>query len=255
MTAPRARLEIGTILNGQDGSLSVVSCLVFRERDREDGCFYSWEEWLLLGEGAQDVWLEVDHDTGEVFLYEPMPFTEPINARYLAPDQILTVTSGGVVYAARVTQVGAGELREVVGTADLRIRRGERLGYAELELTDAQGAITQATIDSHHLRDVLSYRKIPLPASEQRRRFGRVLYRPRLGRRSSSDHDLPRSVAAASAESGRRMALWLLGGIGIVTAMAVVAACDDDEEQGGSGSGSGGSYRPVHGGGGGGVGK
>lgn len=252
MTAPRARLRIGAVLDGQDGSLAVVSCLMLRERDREDGCFYSWEEWLLSGEGAQDVWLEVDHDTGEVFLYEPMPFTEPINARYLAVGQILTVTSGGVVYAARVTQVGVGELREIMGTADMRIQRGERLGYAELELTDAQGAITRATIDSHHLRDAVSYRKIPLPASEQRRRYGRVLYRPRLGRTASHD-DHPISGADSSAESGRRAALWLLGGIGIVTAIAVVAACDD--EQGGSGSGSGGSYRPVHGGGGGGVGK
>ena len=108
------------------------------------------------------------------------------------------------------------------------------MGYVELELTDASGSRTAVTMDSHNLRDLVSYRKRPLNAAAQKRVFGKVI----------STSGVPRA--------------FVLGALGI--APAAVAAvvlqgcerrrrCNEDEEN------CTGTTRPVYGGGGGGVGK
>ena len=43
------------------------------------------------------------------------------------------------------------------------------MGYAEVELTDARGATSRVTFDSHGYRDLVSYRKRRLGRAEQRR--------------------------------------------------------------------------------------
>lgn len=234
MSRARARLEVGEVLQGQERSLRVEGCLIFREWDHEDQKYYFWEEWQLSGMSSYDTWIEVEHDGGAVFLYEPMPFAEVLDPLSVVPGQRYALTSGGIVYDARVTQVGAGTLDQVLGRTTCRLGPGEAMAYVDLELTDPSGARTVATMDSHGMRDLVSYRKQHLNAAAQKRIFGKVI----------SQTGVPRA--------------FVLGALGL--APAVVAGvmlqgcerkrrCNEDEED------CTGTTRPVHGGGGGGVGK
>ena len=133
----RARLSPGEQLRGEGRPLSVTGCLLFKEWDPEDRKYYFWEEWQLSGMDDYDTWVELDHYDGRVYLYEPLRFVEQLDPGSLHPGQILTLTSGTDVYAARVVELGAGVLHETVGATSCRLARGEEMGYAEVELTDA----------------------------------------------------------------------------------------------------------------------
>ena len=72
MNGTRGNLQVGDLLQGTAGALSVTGCLLFKEWDTQDHCFYYWEEWQLIGASNADTWVEVDHDPGEVLFYEPV---------------------------------------------------------------------------------------------------------------------------------------------------------------------------------------
>lgn len=230
----RARLSPGEQLRGEGRPLSVTGCLLFKEWDPEDRKYYFWEEWQLSGMDDYDTWVELDHYDGRVYLYEPLRFVEQLDPGSLHPGQILTLTSGTDVYAARVVELGAGVLHEVAGTTSCSLARGEEMGYAEVELTDARGATSRVTFDSHGYRDLVSYRKRRLGRAEQRRLFGKA-----IAARSES------GSSGGSVRTGIIRVVVLL--LALVVVAAVATRC--------AGGGSGGGVRPVFGGGGGGVGK
>ena len=174
----RARLSPGEQLRGEGRPLSVTGCLLFKEWDPEDRKYYFWEEWQLSGMDDYDTWVELDHYDGRVYLYEPLRFVEQLDPGSLHPGQILTLTSGTDVYAARVVELGAGVLHETVGATSCRLAQGEEMGYAEVELTDARGATSRVTFDSHGYRDLVSYRKRRLGRAEQRHLFGKMIATP-----------------------------------------------------------------------------
>ena len=230
----RARLSPGEQLRGEGRPLSVTGCLLFKEWDPEDRKYYFWEEWQLSGMDDYDTWVELDHYDGRVYLYEPLRFVEQLDPGSLHPGQILTLTSGTDVYAARVVELGAGVLHETVGATSCRLAQGEEMGYAEVELTDARGATSRVTFDSHGYRDLVSYRKRRLGRAEQRRLFGKA-----IAARSES------GSSGGSVRTGIIRVVVLL--LALVVVAAVATRC--------AGGGSGGVVRPVYGGGGGGVGK
>ena len=230
----RARLSPGEQLRGEGRPLSVTGCLLFKEWDPEDRKYYFWEEWQLSGMDDYDTWVELDHYDGRVYLYEPLRFVEQLDPGSLHPGQILTLTSGTDVYAARVVELGAGVLHETAGTTSCSLARGEEMGYAEVELTDARGATSRVTFDSHGYRDLVSYRKRRLGRAEQRRLFGKA-----IAARSES------GSSGGSVRTGIIRVVVLL--LALVVVAAVATRC--------AGGGSGGGVRPVFGGGGGGVGK
>ena len=239
----RARLSPGEQLRGEGRPLSVTGCLLFKEWDPEDRRHYFWEEWQLSGMDDYDTWVELDHYDGRVYLYEPLRFVEQLDPGSLHPGQILTLTSGTDVYAARVVELGAGVLHEVVGTTSCRLAQGEEMGYAEVELTDAQGATSRITFDSHGYRDLVSYRKRRLGRAEQRRLFGKAIAAPTARPGSGSDQSVNSGI------------VWVMVMLVIMIVIIAVAQHADGSGSSGSGGGSGGVVRPVYGGGGGGVGK
>ena len=229
-----ARLSPGEQLRGEGRPLSVMGCLLFKEWDPEDRIYYFWEEWQLSGMDDYDTWVELDHYDGRVHLYEPLRFVEQLDPGSLHPGQILTLTSGTDVYAARVVELGAGVLHKKVGTTSCHLARDEEMGYAEVELTDAGGRTSRVTFDSHGYRDLVSYRKRRLGRAEQRRLFGKA-----IAARSES------GSSGGSVRTGIIRVVVLL--LALVVVAAVATRC--------AGGGSGGGVRPVFGGGGGGVGK
>ena len=240
----RARLSPGEQLRGEGRPLSVTGCLLFKEWDPEDRRHYFWEEWQLSGMDDYDTWVELDHYDGRVYLYEPLRFVEQLDPGSLHPGQILTLTSGTDVYAARVVELGAGVLHKKVGTTSCRLARDEEMGYAEVELTDAGGRTSRVTFDSHGYRDLVSYRKRRLGRAEQRRLFGKAIAAPTARPGSGSDQSVNSGI------------VWVMVMLVImIVIIAIAHHADGSGSDGSGGGGSGGVVRPVYGGGGGGVGK
>ena len=95
MSGTKANLQVGEMLQGSGGTLSVRGCLLFKEWDTQDNCFYYWEEWQLIGANDADTWVEFDHDPGEFLLYEPVRLQEKIEPWALAVGQGLQLTING----------------------------------------------------------------------------------------------------------------------------------------------------------------
>ena len=118
------KIKIGDILNGEKTRFRVEGCLVFEEKrlerkDEDDSAYtntiYRWEEWELVGFNNYDSWLEIDHYTRKVSIYEPIYFMEPIDPVNFRKGDTITLTEKGseeqkTVY---VEEVGEGTIVEV----------------------------------------------------------------------------------------------------------------------------------------------
>ena len=249
MNGTRANLQVGDMLQGSAGTLSVRGCLLFKEWDTEDRCFYYWEEWQLIGGSNADTWVELDHDPGEILFYEPVRLQEAIEPWALTVGQRLQLTINGTPHQAFVEEVTTGTLENAIGSPVCPLNIGETMTYVELRLTDPAGVTSRLTIDSHRFRDLLAYRKTPLSTAQQKQLFGRVLCnsRPVAGR------------------TGRNIGCAIVAAIvSVVLAVGLFSACSSSSRSTGgadststSDSNSSRTYRhrPVYGGGGGGVGK
>ena len=133
-------------------------------------------------------------------------------------------------------------LYETVGTTSCSLAQGEEMGYVEVELTDARGATSRVTFDSHGYRDLVSYRKRRLGRAEQRRLFGKAIAAPTTTR-SRSDESVNAGV------------FWVMMMLVIMIVIIAIAQHADGSGSSGLGGGSDDVVRPVYGGGGGGVGK
>ena len=239
MSGTKANLQVGEMLQGSGGTLSVRGCLLFKEWDTQDNCFYYWEEWQLIGANDADTWVEFDHDPGEFLLYEPVRLQEKIEPWALAVGQGLQLTINGTPHQAVVKEVTTGTLEEVIGSPVCPLNICETMTYVELALTDPAGVTSKLTIDSHRFLDLLAYRKTTLSKGRQKQLFGRVLYNSR-------------NVSGLVARNSRRA---LLSGAAVIgLAVGVFSSCT---RSGTSRTGTSGGYRnrTVYGGGGGGVGK
>ena len=236
MNGTRGNLQVGDLLQGSAGALSVTGCLLFKEWDSQDHCFYYWEEWQLIGASNSDTWVEVDHDPGEVLFYEPVRLQETIEPWALTVGQTMQMTTTGT-------------LENVIGSPVCPLNIGETMTYAEVRLTDPAGVTSRLTIDSHRFRDLLAYRKTSLSTAQQKQLFGRVLYNRR----------------SVTGRTGRNIGCAVVAAlVSIVLVGGLFSACSNLSRTSGdadptstSHSGSSRSYRhrPVYGGGGGGVGK
>ena len=249
MNGTRGNLQVGDLLQGTAGALSVTGCLLFKEWDSQDHCFYYWEEWQLIGASNADTWVEVDHDPGEVLFYEPVRLQEKIEPWALTVGQMMPLTINGVQHRGMVEEVTTGTLENVIGSPVCPLNIGETMTYAEVRLTDPAGVTSRLTIDSHRFRDLLAYRKTSLSTAQQKQLFGRVLYNRR----------------SVTGRTGRNIGCAIVAAfISIVLVGGLFSACSNLSRTSGdadptstSHSGSSRSYRhrPVYGGGGGGVGK
>jgi len=245
----RANLQVGDLLQGSAGALSVRGCLLFKEWDSQDHCFYYWEEWQLIGASNADTWVELDHDPGEVLFYEPVRLQETIEPWALTVGQKVQLTINGAPHWGLVEEVTTGTLENVIGSPVCPLNIGETMTYVEVRLTDLAGVTSRLTIDSHRFRDLLAYRKTTLSTAQQKQLFGRVLCNSR----------------PVARKAGRNIGCVIVAAfISVVLVGGLFSACSNPSRPSGdadptstSHSGSSRSYRhrPVYGGGGGGVGK
>ncbi len=287
MSGTRANLQVGDMLQGSAGNLSVTGCLLFKEWDVQDRCFYYWEEWQLIGGSDADTWVELDHDPGEILFYEPVRLQETIEPWALTVGQRMQLTIGGVVHQAVVEEVTTGTLENVIGSPVCPLNIGETMTYVEMRLTDQAGVTSRLTIDSHRFRDLLAYRKTSLSTAQQQQFFGRVLCNRRPvgggagwnsnrgpvgGGGSRNRNKRPvgggggrkKNKRPVTSRADRNIGCAVVGAIvSVVLVAGLFSSCSSSSRSNGadststSDSSSSRTYRhrPVYGGGGGGVGK
>ena len=95
MTRTRARLTVGEVLDGaQCGQLRVQGCLLYKEWDEEDRGF--------------SYWVEVDHDSDAVSLYELLPAADVIDPAWLDADRSVVLIGSLAGRRGRVAERGVG---------------------------------------------------------------------------------------------------------------------------------------------------
>lgn len=169
---PKARLKLDQILRGQKTNFRVAGCLIFKEWDAEDGQFYYWEEWELLGFDNYDSWVEFDHYSREISVYEPVRFySEKID-----PDQFRR----GRNYefedpiqgrqTVKLVEKGEGKIARIIGKNTHQVFEGEKMTYGTLT-----SPTYKVTVEKYNNREFDAYKKRVLSKKEQKEIFGRVL--------------------------------------------------------------------------------
>ena len=88
----KARLKINDVLRGTRTNFRAVGCLLFKEDNPETKQASYWEEWELTGLENYDSWVEYDHDSKVVSLYEPVRFAQRLEPETLAAGNEFTIT-------------------------------------------------------------------------------------------------------------------------------------------------------------------
>ena len=176
----KARLKINDVLRGKRTNFRAVGCLLFKEENPETKQTSYWEEWELTGLENYDSWVEYDHDSKVVSLYEPVRFAQRLEPEHLAAGNEFSITlEDGTVQTITVAEAGEGTIMAIHGKNAYQVFEGEPMAYASLYYTDAEtGATTTYTVEKYNRREYDVYRKTPLSDAQQKELFGRLI-RPR----------------------------------------------------------------------------
>ena len=104
----KANLKIGDVLGGTEPGLRAQACLLYKEWDEEDRGFSYWEEWELAGSDRREYWVEVDHDSDAVSLYEFLPAADVIDPAWLDADRSVVLIGSLAGRRGRVAERGVG---------------------------------------------------------------------------------------------------------------------------------------------------
>ena len=196
-----------------------------------------WEQWRLIDDDGQELWLEIRRDTNKVVLHEPVPVQPGVRGRPCTVE---------------VTNVRRAEIDHETGAVNHPNGALTATTCADLRVVDAHGSISTMVVDAHRLHTREIYSETGLSSSKQSRVFGRPVTRPWW---------IPGFVrrfwrwflTAISGASGS----WLTHLFWFVLLFVVMVLLEliDDDGFIPSGGGSFFRNRSVYGGGGGGVGK
>ncbi|MBD5785669.1 DUF4178 domain-containing protein [Cellulosimicrobium terreum] len=170
----------------------------------------TWEEWQLRGQDGSDLWIEHDHDTSQVTLYEPVETTPPVvDMDGLVPGSRLTLGFDGQTHELAVRERGTGRILSVVGSFAEPFAVGQVVEYADLA---GRGVLVSVERTVGRLGPTTSiYRGRRLDAAEQKRVFGRRL--------------------APARGSARRISLWA---VVVALVVGVFASCQARSEGSGA---------------------
>lgn len=176
MTRTRARLTVGEVLDGaQCGQLRVQGCLLYKEWDEEDRGFSYWEEWELAGSDRREYWVEVDHDSDAVSLYELLPAADVIDPAWLDADRSVVLIGSLAGRRGRVAERGVGVVEQVLGRTTGSASPGEPMIYATVRLA-GRGVPAEVTFENRRGHPLRAYRKRVLSRRDQKRVLGRVIH-------------------------------------------------------------------------------
>ena len=252
----RGDLRVGETLRGslrkKRRSYTVMGRVVLKQRVQGSRGFVKREQWRLIDDDGQELWLEIRRDTNKVVLHEPVPVQPSIDPLSLEVGWSRQLRVRGQPCTVEVTNVRRAEIDHETGAIDHSQGALTTTTCAGLRVVDAQGSISTMVVDAHRLHTREIYSETGLSSSKQYRVFGRPVTRPwwipsfmrRFWRW------FPAAISGAS-RSDWAPVFWIV----LMFVLLVLAELIDDEE--GFIPASGGSFRnrSVYGGGGGGVGK
>ncbi len=132
-TRPKARLKLGHHYLGKNMSLTARGYVIFKEWDQTDQKFYYWEEWELTGFDNYDSWVEYDHYSQNVTVYEPARAPERYDVQSLAKGTAITLTINKQTVNGTVSEVGTGTVVKLKGKMSYQLFSDDVMHYAEVK--------------------------------------------------------------------------------------------------------------------------
>lgn len=167
---PKARLKIGQQYIGQKIAATAQGYVIYKEYDQVDRKNYYWEEWELTGFNDYDSWIEYDHYTEKITLYEPIDLGLNLDPQQLSAGQSLSTTVDGRPVTLQVKEVGAGTVERREGTLTYHVFKGDVVAYAEL--TSNLGTIS---VEKYNEKEYDIYLGRVLSKTAQKVELGRVI--------------------------------------------------------------------------------
>lgn len=252
----RGDLRVGETLRGslrkKSHSYTVMGRVVLKRRDQRSRRLTRWEQWRLIDDNSEELWLEINRDINTVVLHEPVPIQPMIDPLALEVGQTLQLKVNGRPHSVEVKDVYRADIDHETGAVPHLTGAVTTTTCVELRVKGARKPLSSIVIDEHRRREHEAYRITTLAPEQQSKIFGRPVYRPwwvpgvarRLGRWISS-------VGPGLRGGWKSPLFWL---IPFLILMAILAWTDDDDFSPAE-DGSVFRNRSVYGGGGGGVGK
>lgn len=173
---PQARFKIGKRYRGETGSLIAQGYSIFKQWDAEDSQYYYWEEWELTGFDNYDSWVEYDHYSKKVTLYQPIRIKEIYDVQSLKKHDTIQLTLPGQATPSQgvVTEVGSGTIARLEGKMSYQLFSDDVIHYAEVDIEPGR------VISIEDYRQVVDkdydyYAGRVLDKAEQKKLFGRVI--------------------------------------------------------------------------------
>lgn len=171
---PKARLKINDHFMGEKTSTTATGYAIYKEWDKEDNKYYYWEEWEIRGLNDFDSWLEYDHYTGLVTLYEPVKVAHPIDPDTLHIGQAINTTIDGKAATMHVREVGHSTVARIEGTLSYHIFLNEPMVYAEIGYTvGTESGVLSA--ERYNTKEFDVYKGRVLKRADQKVLLGRVV--------------------------------------------------------------------------------
>lgn len=169
----KARIKLGQHFMGEKTSTTAEGVALYKEWDPNDRTFYYWEEWELRGFNDIDSWVEYDHYSRQVSLYEPIRRAQKVDPRGLLKNQTIPFLDDTITRNLIVTEAGKGTLVRRDGTFSYHIFEGEEMEYAEM--VDSSDRTVKFSAERYNDREFDMYRSRVLSKSAQKRVLGRVV--------------------------------------------------------------------------------
>lgn len=167
---PKARLKRGDTFLGDKLSATAQGYVIYKEWDAQDRKNYYWEEWELTGFDDYDSWVEYDHYTRKITVYEPIDVPVDLDPQHLKTGQSIQTTINGKIENLYVREVGTGIVERREGTLTHHVFEGEPMMYAEIAY--AGGIVS---VEKYNEKEYDVYKGIVLSKKQQKKMFGRTL--------------------------------------------------------------------------------
>ncbi len=171
---PKARLKIGKTYQGEKTSFIAQGVVVFREWDPKDNQFYYWEEWELTGFNDYDSWVEYDHYTKKVSIYEPIDIVERIDASSLSKGQQLQLTVNNELLLGTVKEVGVATIDYLKGKMSYQLFPDDSFTYATIATPKGEVSVEDYRLNYKNEKDYYLGRR--LSRKQQKAMFGKPIH-------------------------------------------------------------------------------
>ncbi len=168
---PAARIKIGNTFLGEKISATAEGYVIYKEWDAADRKNYYWEEWELRGFNDYDSWIEYDHYTRKISLYEPLKPQQFLDPTLLKKgDQVNFTTKRGEKIQATVTEAGIGTVVRREGTLTYHVFEKDVVAYAE-----CGGPQGRYCIEKYNEKELDIYKMQVLDRRQQKKLLGRTI--------------------------------------------------------------------------------